>query len=87
MPGVGPISDDIPSICFIFPPSLLFTVDSISTSATEAILANASPLNHNVCIWNRSSTVEILLVLYRSQALDNSSIGIPCPLSVIWIVC
>ncbi len=56
-----------------------------STLATALTLASASPLNPRVKIELRSSTVEILLVAWLTNAFLISSLEIPHPLSVILI--
>ena len=62
-------------------PSLVPVV--ISTCATAAILASASPRKPSVAMLSRSSTLVILLVAYRPNAVSTSSAAIPHPSSVM----
>ena len=85
--GAGCTSPNSPLVMDISNPSLFSLADTTFTSDTDVILANASPRNPSVSIVKRSSTVAILLVLYRLNAMGNSSPGIPHPLSVSCINC
>lgn len=76
---------DPPSMTYFVPRSLSFVLVITSVLVTAAMLDNASPLNPNDAICDRSSTVSILLVECRRNALFTSSFGIPHPLSRILI--
>ena len=67
------------------PSSLAFVLDIISTCATDAMLARASPLNPSVPMLSKSSTFLILLVACGIKASLISSFSIPEPLSKIEI--
>ena len=85
MPGISGAGFNSPVFPFkiaISKPFPLPLADRIFTSETDAILARASPLNPSVSIANKSSRISILLVEYRSKAIDNSASGIPQPSSV-----
>ena len=84
LPAVGCISLQLPS-----PSALNFHADDspsdllvISNRETELILAKASPRNPKVATDAKSAPVLILLVACRLTASNNSSLGIPKPLSV-----
>jgi hypothetical protein len=51
------------------------------------ILASASPRNPKVDIVDKSSNVDSLEVVNRSQTIGKSSLCIPCPLSWICSSC
>ena len=89
VPGGAPVSDTF----FSFPPSRYTSVavsDVFSlvvnvNRETDAMLGSASPLKPSVCMENKSESLEILLVAYRSMASMASSRFIPMPLSDIRI--
>ena len=81
--SIGEISP--PSTYILYAESCSNVFDIIDNFDTEAILANASPLNPSVLIASRSFTVQILLVACGKIALDKSSFSIPVPLSIISI--
>ena len=86
VPTGAPISShDIsfpPCIWYLSPVTSSEVLVIISTWATAAILARASPLNPKDEILRRSSTVTSLLVACRKNASLTSSFFIPAPLSV-----
>ena len=55
---------------------------SISTRATAAMEARASPRKPRVAIWSRSPASRTLLVAWRRKAVAASSGAMPQPLSV-----
>ena len=69
------------SISMQLAPASLFVLLVPFTCATEAILANASPLKPSVDIPCKSLLVFILLVVCGSNARPRSSPSIPQPLS------
>src|SRR5438309_2258816 len=56
--------------------------DRVSTSATAAMLASASPRNPNDWMTARSASDVSLLVVCRTKAIVSSSAGIPAPSSL-----
>ena len=86
VPPGAPISSlDIslpPCIWYLSPVTSSAVFVIISTCATDAILARASPLKPSDEILNRSSTVTSLLVACLRNASFTSSFFIPEPLSV-----
>ena len=83
------------SCVLISPPAILILVASssaerlvcISTWATAAMEASASPRNPLVCSANKSSDCLILDVACRSKAKRASVALMPNPLSTTWINC
>ncbi len=67
------------------PAAASFSLVIMSTSATAAILASASPRKPSVAIESKSSTRLILLVAYLPNAVSTSAEAIPLPSSVMRI--